>query len=113
MILFIAKPDGKFIVFSAFDETFDAIRTCLQKEQIKFGEIVGKKETRDKIIDEFKHGLVKVLFLNSIADGAGLNFQEATDIILYHCMSEELQTQIVGRANRIGRKINLHVHHLN
>ena len=111
--LITSKNDGKFIIFSSYDETFDTIRKSLVSENIKYGEIIGKKETRDKVIHDFKHKDVQVLFLNSTNNGAGLNFQEATDIVLYHQMSPELQTQILGRANRIGRKTNLYVHHLN
>ena len=80
---------------------------------ILFSEISGKKESRDKTIHEFKYGTLNVLFLNSLNTGDGINLQEASDIILYHSMSDDLQTQIIGRANRIGRKINLRVHHLN
>jgi len=38
--------------------------------------------------------------------------QETTDIILYHSMDEHTRQQILGRANRIGRKTSLQVHHL-
>ena len=31
---------------------------------------------------------------------------------LYHQMNNDLETQIIGRANRIGRQIQLRVHHL-
>lgn len=106
------KPGGKFILFSQFDETFTKIRKCCTEENINYGEIAGKKETREKVINDFKQGRITVLFLNSINNGAGINLQEATDIILYHKMSTDIQTQILGRANRIGRKINLSVHHL-
>ena len=107
------KQGGKFIVFSAFEETFINIRNCLEHENITYGEISGKKEHREQTINEFKHGNVDVLFLNSINSGDGLNLQEATDVILYHKMSSGLETQIIGRANRIGRNIDLSVHHLN
>ena len=107
------KPNGKFIIFSGFEETFVNIRSCLNSDGIKYGEILGKKENRETIVNNFKHGDIKVLFLNSINSGDGLNLQEATDIILYHNVSTGLETQILGRANRIGRNINLSVHHLN
>ena len=67
---------------------------------------------REKNIYAFKTGEINVLFLNSKNNGAGINLQEATDIILYHKMNENLETQILGRANRIGRDIELKVHHL-
>lgn len=107
------NPSGKFIIFSGFEETFVNIRACLNSDGIKYGEILGKKENREAIVNQFKHGNIKVLFLNSINSGDGLNLQEATDIILYHNVSTGLETQILGRANRIGRNIDLSVHHLN
>jgi len=107
------KPTGKFIIFSGFEETFINIRTLLKYENISYGEISGKKDARENTIDDFKNGSMSVLFLNSINSGDGLNLQEVTDIILYHGMSSGLETQILGRANRIGRNINLSVHHLN
>ena len=50
------------------------------------------------------HLIKEYLCLNYINNGAGINLQEATDIILYHEMNEDLSTQIIGRANRIGRE---------
>lgn len=106
------KPHGKFIIFSNYDETFSFIRHALHDDGIQFAEISGTMESRDKKIREFKEGDVNVLFINSIANGAGINLQEATDIILYHRMSDDLQAQIIGRAYRIGRDKVLDVHHL-
>ena len=72
----------------------------------------GNYKFREKCIDEFKFGKTKVIFLNTKYNGSGLNLQEATDIILYHQMSDNLKNQIIGRANRIGREISLNVHYL-
>ncbi len=107
------KPDGKFIIFSSFDETFNLIRHSLDNDNVMYAEISGKREKREQLLDNYRTGNIKVLFLNSTNNGAGINLQETTDIILYHKMNDEQQTQILGRANRIGRKINLSVHHLN
>ena len=106
------KKNGKFIIFSSYDESAVYIRTKLDQNNINFCEIQGRTEVRDKTIKEFKNGLVNVLFLNSNNNGAGINLQEATDIIMYHEMSTDVQTQIQGRANRIGRTFPLTVHHL-
>ena len=75
-------------------------------------EIKGHLTTIQKNLDYFKSGKIKVLFLNSNTSAAGINLQETTDIILYHKMSFNNENQIIGRANRIGRNINLNVHHL-
>ena len=49
---------------------------------------------------------------NSKFNSAGINLTETTDIILYHEMTISTQNQIIGRAQRIGRKDPLHIHHL-
>lgn len=107
-----SKPDGKFIVFSSHDETFTNIRLILKSENISFTEIKGTFNSRDKHIQDFKDGKIPVIFLNSGYNGSGINLQESTDIILYHDMSVDTQSQIIGRANRIGRTLPLTVHHL-
>jgi SNF2 family DNA or RNA helicase len=68
--------------------------------------------TREKRLKSFRERDTSVIFLNSTFNGAGINLQEATDIILYHEMSTDTQNQILGRANRIGRQKPLQVHHL-
>ena len=84
----------------------------LNKEHIVCKEIKGRSESREKLIKEFKSGKSSVIFLNSRNNGAGINLQECTDIILYHRMEDSTTTQILGRANRIGRTEELNVHHL-
>lgn len=103
---------GKFIIFSSFDETLAIIKESLREEGIEFTEISGTMNSRSRKIDRFKYGGSNVLFMNSMSNGAGINLQEATDIILYHKMPEDLETQIIGRAYRIGRTLPLNVHHL-
>ena len=88
------------------------ISSALEDNRIIFKEIKGSVETRQKSINSFKNGNVQVIFLNSRYYGAGINLEETTDIIIYHSMSESSQSQIIGRANRIGRETSLKVHHL-
>jgi SNF2 family DNA or RNA helicase len=106
------NPSGKIIVFSEHDQTFTPIRNILSTHNISFAEIKGTVETRDNLIQKFKNGHIQVIFLNASFNGAGINLQETTDIIVFHEMENNLLTQIVGRANRIGRKIPLNLHYL-
>jgi SNF2 family DNA or RNA helicase len=106
------KEEGRFIVFSDWDESFCAIREVLKENEIVFVEIKGSVEVRTKNLERFRKGKVNVVFLNSRTDNSGINMQETTDIILYHTMNEGITKQIIGRANRIGRKVPLYVHHL-
>jgi hypothetical protein len=107
-----SKPDNKFIIFSAYDETFYPIRSTLTLNNIQFIELQGAVSTRVRNLEKFKTGNIQVIFLNSNNNGSGINLQEVTDIIIYHEMSVDVKTQLLGRANRIGRNIPLNVHHL-
>lgn len=103
---------GKVIIFSSFQETFELIRMTLNENGFRFGEVRGSIATRERILSDFKEHDLDILFLNSIDSGAGLDLPEATDIILFHPMSDSTLTQIRGRAYRIGRSVPLHIHYL-
>lgn len=102
----------KFLIFSMYDESFLAIRRVLDNHKIDFVEISGSKATRDTKIKKFKENKVNVVFLNSRFNGAGINLETATDIILYHEMPQSIKDQVVGRALRIGREQPLTIHNL-
>ena len=106
------NKEGKFLIFSSYDASFTPICSLLLENNITFSEIKGNSKLRQKNIENFRNGNTQVIFLNSSFNGAGINLQEATDIILYHEMSIPTQNQIIGRANRIGRTKPLQVHHL-
>ena len=106
------NQNGKFLIFSDHDKSFMSVKTILDENEISSTQIRGNIKTLDDKINSFKNGDMQVIFLNSKYNGAGLNLQEATDIILFHEMNFNIETQILGRANRIGRIIPLNVHHL-
>lgn len=103
---------GKYLIFSDHDGSYNSIKHILAENDISCVQIRGNIKTREKNLDSFKNGDVQVIFLNSKYNGAGINLQESTDIIIYHEMNFNTESQIIGRANRIGRKIPLNVHHL-
>lgn len=107
-----SNPDKQFIVFSAWDQSFDPIRNVLTNNDIDFIEVKGAVNTRKKNIDKYKSGQIRVIFLNSKFNGTGINLQESDGIIVYHQMNNSTLNQIIGRANRLGRTEPLEVHHL-
>lgn len=111
-LLVKGKPNGKFIVFSNFGITFTSIRNGLDEGDVNHTELTGTAVTRKKKLYNFKHGDINVLFLNSTNNGAGINLPEATDIIIYHDLIDDVYTQVVGRAMRVGRTQPLTVHKL-
>jgi len=104
--------EKKILIFSNYNESFAIIKKFLDEKNLSYLELRGTKEKRDNTIDSYKTGSVNILLLNTIHSGAGLNLQETTDIILYHRIHECQKVQVIGRANRIGRKIQLNVHYL-
>ena len=102
----------KILIFSNYNETFTVLKKFLDEKRLSYLELRGTKEKRDNTIDLYKTGNVNILLLNTIHSGAGLNLQETSDIILYHRIFDYQKIQVIGRANRIGRKIPLNVHYL-
>ena len=93
--------------------SFEKVTKLLRETNITFAELKGHSTTISKTIKNFKEGKIQMLYLNSNYNGAGINLQEATDIIFYHTYTNDnITKQIIGRANRIGRKGDLYVHHL-
>jgi SNF2 family DNA or RNA helicase len=52
------------------------------------------------------------VLLNAKYFGAGLNLQFTDEIIIYHRMSKDLETQVIGRAQRLGRTESLKINYL-
>jgi uncharacterized DUF497 family protein len=66
----------------------------------------------DETVRKFKtYG--SVLLINSQQHCAGLNLQMATDVAFTHkIIDENVESQVAGRAQRIGRTCNLNIHYL-
>jgi len=106
------KPNSRFLLFSNYDRTFDNLIKKLDENSIKYSKVQGSGATVNRIIDRFTKGEIRVLMLNATNYGSGLNLQMATDIIIYHQLSLELETQVIGRAQRIGRIEPLNIYYL-
>ena len=107
-----SKQNGKFIVFSQYNNTFSHIIEELKNSNVSFCELKGSIDRINSILKQFDDGKIKVLFLNSKYNGTGINLQKTTDIIFYHKMPSIIEQQNIGRAMRIGRKEPLHIHRL-
>jgi SNF2 family DNA or RNA helicase len=63
----------------------------------------------DLSINRYIYGNINVLLLNSNLFGCGLNLQCTNDIVFLHKTDENLEKQIIGRAQRYGRKNRLNI----
>jgi hypothetical protein len=106
------KPNGKFLVFSRYDNPFLQLTTEIEGLNITVKQVKGNKDVIASTLNSFEQGKTRVLLLNSIEAGAGMNITAATDIVLFHAMTHEEEKQILGRAYRLGRKEPLFVKRL-
>jgi SNF2 family DNA or RNA helicase len=107
-----ANPNAKILMFSGYDASFSSVETKMQESNISFATVKGSNVRITKLLNEFKTGKYNVLFLNARNMGAGLNIESASHVVLFHHMNNELESQIIGRAMRLGRKEPLTVVHL-
>lgn len=104
------STNGKFLIFSDYNYSFKNIIEKLSEENIEARVVCGNETTCMSIINNYKKGNLKVIMLNSQYDGAGINLENTTDIILYHRLNENTEKQVIGRAQRFGRNSELKVH---
>ena len=102
-------PNAKFLVFSRYDNPFLQIAQEIEALKVSVKHLRGNKDVIASTLKGFQKGETKVLLLNSIQAGAGLNITAATHVILLHAMTHEEEKQILGRAYRLGRTEPLEV----
>ena len=106
------NPNARVLMFSSYDASFTKLEDSLDDANIKYSMLNGSQARIAKLLREFKMGKYNVLFLNARNMGAGLNIESASHVMLFHRMSSELESQIIGRANRLGRTASLEVVYL-
>ena len=108
----LRKRDRKFLVFSSYDNTFKNLEKTLTTSNTRYAKVSGNSNVIQSNINKYKDGDLDVLLLNSKNYGSGINLQNTTDIIFFHKMSMDIETQVIGRAQRFGRIGRLRVHFL-
>ena len=98
------NPDGRFLIFSRYDNPFESIGAAVTSMGIQVKHVKGNKHVITATLKAFEDGTTQCLLLNSQYAGAGLNITAATHVILLHAMTHEEEKQVLGRAYRIGRK---------
>jgi hypothetical protein len=104
----------KTLIFASYAETLDKIKNALDDEKIQYWKLGGTSSQITKMVLDFTNYTKKcVLIVNSTKHCAGLNLQIATDIIFAHKLLDQgMETQVIGRGQRLGRKSQLRVHYM-
>ena len=100
----------KIIFCSNYIKIFNDMKKLLLQYNIPHIELDdGNVDSIYNSINDYKLGNINVLLLNSNLFGCGLNLECTTDIVFLHKMDKDLETQIIGRAQRPGRKNDLNI----
>lgn len=107
------KESSKIIIFSDFPCVFKTIEGYLKSKQIKYVSLDGGSIPEiDKAVQAYKNSDSRVLLADSSMYGCGMNFENTTDVVFIHKMNSDMEKQIIGRAQRPGRKGVLQIHRL-
>lgn len=106
------NPKGRFLILSSYDEPLIHLTPLLGKENISYAYLKGNHNCINNTIKKFNQNEINVLLINPKYHGCGLNLEHTSDIILFHKLDFEMEKQIIGRAQRLGRKDNLNVWYL-
>jgi hypothetical protein len=111
-ILLQSLKNKKLLIFSAYNESFKPISHILKSINLKYETIKGSSNHIKNIVNKYKHEDLNALLVNSTNYGNGLNLENTTDIIIFHQFNEECTKQVIGRAQRTGRKESLNIWYL-
>lgn len=105
-------PYNKVLIFANYDETIKNIKTSLYDEKISYWHLGGTHREITSTVSLFTEcKKTCVLIVNSTKHCAGLNLQTATDLIFVHkIIDPNVETQVIGRGQRLGRTSRLRVH---
>ena len=111
------KDGDKVILFSQWDEILKKIGTMLIKQKIKLVYCSGTVYQKKRAINNFcKNKDINIILLSSRNAASGINLTQANKIILLEPIygSKEyrydIESQAVGRADRLGQKRPIDIH---
>lgn len=104
------KKNWKMLIFSDYVGTFNQIKDLFDKTGTKYAELEGNQIVIADALDKFKNGDTNILLIHSQHYGGGLNLEFSDSIVLFH--KTKRNEQLIGRAQRYGRKTQLTIHHL-
>lgn len=100
----------KWLIFNDNGNVLVKYQELLLKKNIKAVMLDGgNQKLIEKSLKDYKEGDVQVLLLNSMIEGAGMNLENTTHLLFMHKTEEKFIEQVMGRAQRYGRKGPLNV----
>lgn len=102
----------QILIFSTYDNSFEKIINIIDFYKMKYSFLKGNQNFIKKTITEYNNNETNILLINPTHYGSGLNLETTTDIIMFHKFDSEIEKQVIGRAQRPGRKNKLNIWYL-
>lgn len=103
----------KTLVFANFDNSLENLQLLLERAQVRAGHLKGTPARIARVLASYNSQRdLNVLLVNASNYGSGLNLQNTTDIIMFHELEPGIRQQVIGRAQRAGRRDALNVWYL-
>lgn len=99
----------KILIMSEFDYFSSKLTDVLKNQERNYMEIRTAYVQVSKVVQQYKTGNVDVLLVNARDYGAGINLENTDHVIILHKMNSDLEKQVIGRAQRLGRTSQLQV----
>ena len=110
-----AGHQNKVLLFTSFDN--DAmlerwLAPLLSSLSIRWRFFKGNEPTSRAITRDYRTGSLDMIVVNVNNYASGLNCENTTDVIMMHKFDSDIEHQVIGRAQRLGRTSPLNIWHL-
>lgn len=105
----MSEPHGKkFLVYSGNREQLHDFQTKFSSETLR---CMYPRYYKPDDIKEYVNGNVNVLFITDDLI-CGIDLTCTTDLVIFNQVSADKEKQLLGRCNRLGRRVSLNVHRI-
>jgi hypothetical protein len=106
-----SSSESRVLIFVWHDNSLTTLAHSLYAQHFQsFRILSGNVNSIKNTVNMFNNGRFRVLLINAYVYGCGLNLIGATDVIFFQKTNNEVEKQLIGRANRIGRTNELNIH---
>ena len=106
------KKNKRFLIFTNNYFLINSITKAFEKNEITYTILKGNNNTINNRLKKYNRKEIQVLLLNAKYFGNGLNLQHTDEIYIFNNLTHEMEKQVIGRANRFGRKKPLVVNYV-
>lgn len=106
------RTQPRILLFSDYQETLVRLEEVIREAGMRGRRLAGNPASLRKTLRQWQAGELEIILLDSKSLGSGLNLQSAKHVILAHRLASGLEDQVIGRAQRYGRRDQLTVIYL-